>query len=208
VSSWDRLSPCYDWQLGLERPALQAAVELAAPRPEDRLLDLGTGTAALLRELARLPSRPREAVGVDTSPKMLGRARGLPPGWRLELGDAQSLPFADSSFDIVTATYLLHLLDPHGVRNVLLEARRLLAGGGRFVAVTPDASPTVHGRTYVVGVTNAARLAPWLFSGLRSYDPQPALVGSGFRVLATRLVTKGYRSLCVRAEPARLKWPA
>jgi ubiquinone/menaquinone biosynthesis C-methylase UbiE len=188
VSSWDRLSPCYDWQLGLERPALQAAVELAAPRPEDRLLDLGTGTAALLRELARLPSRPREAVGVDTSPKMLGRARGLPPGWRLELGDAQSLPFADSSFDIVTATYLLHLLDPHGVRNVLLEARRLLAGGGRFVAVTPDAS--------------------WLFSGLRSYDPQPALVGSGFRVLATRLVTKGYRSLCVRAEPARLKWPA
>jgi SAM-dependent methyltransferase len=124
-----------------------------------------------------------------------------PAGWRLQLGDARSLPFDDASFDLVTAAYLLHLLDREGVRSLLLEARRVLAGGGRLVAVTPLASPTLLGRAYAAGATATARLAPWLFSGLRSYNPQPALVSSGFRVVATRTVTKGYRSFCVRAEP-------
>ena len=46
------LGHVYDWQLPLERAALATAVELAAPRESERLLDVATGTGGLLRELS------------------------------------------------------------------------------------------------------------------------------------------------------------
>jgi len=41
----------------------------------------------------------------------LARVPTLEMGWKLVEGDARALPFADHSFDVVTATYLLHVLD-------------------------------------------------------------------------------------------------
>src|ERR687898_1390207 len=108
---WDRLAAAYDWQLPLERPALRALLGLLDVREDERLLDAGTGTGALLRELAR-QGQPRQAAGLDRSATMLARARPLlPPGWELVRGDAERMPFDDASFDVATAAYLLHILD-------------------------------------------------------------------------------------------------
>ena len=49
---WDRIARWYDIQLRLERPALRAAVDLLAAGPSDTVLDVGTGTGGLMRELA------------------------------------------------------------------------------------------------------------------------------------------------------------
>lgn len=136
---WDSRAAVYDWQLWLERPALAAALDLASTRPEERLLDLGTGTGALLRELARREERPHEAVGVDASAAMLARAPTLPAGWSLREADVTALPFPDASFEVVTAVYLLHVLERETRRGALVEARRVLAAGGRLVTVTPTA---------------------------------------------------------------------
>lgn len=95
------MAPVYDWQLPLERTSLAAAIKLADPRPDDVLLDAGTGTGGLLRELARGPRQPRRAFGVDASAAMLDRVGGLPLGWSLETGDARRLHFPDGMFSVV-----------------------------------------------------------------------------------------------------------
>ena len=92
--------------------------------PDDAVLDVATGTAAVARELVRQTGC--SVVGVDQSPEMLAEARR-----RLALTDesaritlveaaAEQLPFDDGSFDGLTAAYLLRYLDhlPAGVREL------------------------------------------------------------------------------------------
>src|SRR5918911_3963338 len=91
VTVWDRAARLYDFQLFLERTAIDQALELAAIRAGDRLLDLGTGTGAVLARLAARADAPREAVGVDCSASMLAAARALPG--RAGVHHARGRPF-------------------------------------------------------------------------------------------------------------------
>ena len=68
---------------------------------------------------------------IDQSPGML---RAHPARGKLSVGDAQALPFADSSFDVVMANHMLyHVPD---IEQAVLEARRVLKPDGIFVAAT------------------------------------------------------------------------
>ena len=134
--NWDRLSRQYDRQLWLERRAVEAALDMAAPTPETTLLDAGTGTGAVLRALATRAGRPRHVVGVDSSAAMLARVPPLPEGWHLQRADVAALPFDDASFDAATAVYLLHVLEPATRAAALAELRRVLRPGARLVTVT------------------------------------------------------------------------
>ena len=199
--NWDRAARFYDLQLPLERPALDAAVELAGAAPEDRLLDVATGTAGLLRRLARRPSRPKRAVGSDVSTEMLARAPTLPPGWELQPADARALPFPDASFDLATACYLLHLLTAPTRHQVLGEIARVLRPGGRLVTVTPAEPRTRAGRTVAAPVIALARRSSGLLAGLRPLDPTHELTAAGFALRCVRRVARGYPpSVCVLAE--------
>ena len=111
MTAWDRAARLYDFQLFLERRAIDRALELAAIGPGDRLLDLGTGTGGVLRRLAARADAPGEAVGVDRSASMLAAAEDLPTGYPLMRAEATALPFAEQSFDVVMAVYVSHLLD-------------------------------------------------------------------------------------------------
>lgn len=151
MTAWrrDRTARFYDLQVGLEGSAVDAAIDLAEFGADDRLLDLGTGTGALLRRLAGRAEAPDEAVGVDSSAAMLRRAPAMPEGWRLVQADAAHLPFPACSFDVVTAAYLLHLLEPAERAAVLAEAHRVVRPAGRLVAVTiapPRRSPGATAR--------------------------------------------------------------
>jgi len=93
-----------------------------------RLLDVACGTG----ELAAVAHwRGAHVTGVDLAGAMLARSRErLPHEVELREGDAQALPFADTSFDAVTLAFVLgHLADP---QRGLAEARRVLAPGGRM----------------------------------------------------------------------------
>lgn len=200
AATWDRLAPLYDWQLPLERPALRAAADLARPSPGDRLLDLATGTGAMLRELEAQPGAPDAAVGVDASARMLARVPPLPPGWELVRAEASELPLADDSFDLATAAYLLHLLAPPLRGAVLAELARVLRPGGRLVTVT--VAPPRHPRT-ARAVERAfdaglAHLGP--VAGLRPLDPRPDLVAAGFKPTEVRRTGRGYPSLIIASE--------
>lgn len=201
MTPWDRVASIYDWQLPLERRAIAVAIELADPRPNDSLLDLATGTGAVLGELARRGTRPDVAIGVDTSERMLARAQPLPPGWGLERADASRLPFEDEQFDCVIACYVLHLLDPPTLGRTLGETARVLRPGGRAVTVTPAVPRSSLASLYELIAAGVARVSASSL-GLRPMDPGPELARSGLMPVTGRYVRGGYPSLCVLARPA------
>jgi demethylmenaquinone methyltransferase/2-methoxy-6-polyprenyl-1,4-benzoquinol methylase len=96
------------------------------PRDGGHVLDVATGTGLVAAELLR---RGFEVTGVDQSPEMLARARER-FGPRIELAEssAESLPFAQGSFDHLTVTYLLRYVDDPGA--TLAELARVVRPGG------------------------------------------------------------------------------
>jgi ubiquinone/menaquinone biosynthesis C-methylase UbiE len=167
------------------------------PGREDSLLDVGTGTAALLAELARAPDPLETAIGVDRSARMLARAPRLPTGWRLVEGDAAELPFPDGSFDLVTASYLLHFMDPATRSRVIAEARRVLTPGGRLGVITVAPPAGRISALLSAPIRSLARRSEGVLAGLRPLDPTPELRAEGLRPLELRRVRIGYPSLCV-----------
>ena len=121
-----------------------ALVELLPHRRGLRVLDLGTGDGRLLRVVgAQVPLDV--AVGVDSSPEMLGRAHstdGNGEAWRFEQHDL-SLPLAvDGPFDVVVSGLAIHHLTDARKRSLFREAREMLAPGGLFANLDLVKLPT------------------------------------------------------------------
>lgn len=192
----------YDAQLRLERASLSTAIELVAPGTGDAVLDVGTGTAALLTLLARRPGHPRQVTGIDASAAMLRRAPPLPDGWSLLRADARRLPLTDASVDVVTCAYLLHLLDQPGRQAVLGEIARVLRPRGRAVLVTLELPSGLLGRSLLAPVQSALCRALGHGSGWCARDPRPDLAGTGLRLRSGRTCRRGYASLCLLVDRA------
>lgn len=203
---WDAQARGYGAQERLEARAVATALRLAQASEHDRLVDLGCGTGVILRALADRERRPRTAVGVDRSAGMLARVGPLPAGWHTIEADARSVPLPGASADVVTCSYLLHLLGPRDRAAVLAEARRLLApgDGSRLVVVSvwPDAR-TPGGRLLHAAFGAAARRYPSRLGGLAPHDPTGDLRQAGFVVTdRAALPRRGYPSIVLRARPA------
>lgn len=102
-------------------------LEWLAAQPGERILDLGCGDGQLTQRIAATGA---SVVGVDASPEMLAAARSR--GIDAHEGRAESLPFADQSFDAVFSNAALHWV--RGQDEMMAEVRRVLKPGGRFVA--------------------------------------------------------------------------
>jgi demethylmenaquinone methyltransferase/2-methoxy-6-polyprenyl-1,4-benzoquinol methylase len=125
----------------------QALVEAIAPRPDQRVLDVATGTGLVAFELVRRGAG--SVVALDQSEAMLAgaaaRRSAMPDlGARIELlrGEAERLPFADDEFDALTFTYLLRYVDDRA--GTMRELARVVKPGGRIGMVefgVPSAAP-------------------------------------------------------------------
>ena len=118
-------------------PLRQALLEIPGGARTARLLDVACGTGAFLAEVKR--NHPRLAVtGVDLSGPYLNLARRRLSAWSRTTvveANAESLPLAESSVDIVTCVYLLHELPRRARRAVAAECARVLRPGGRLILV-------------------------------------------------------------------------
>lgn len=118
-------------------PPLRAAIRRAGGAGRARLLDIGCGTGAFLREAKR--NYPRLAVtGLDLSAPYLALTRRRLAEWsRVTMVNAaaEAMPFATGHFDVVTCIYLFHELPPAVRRAVADEIRRVLKPGGTLVFV-------------------------------------------------------------------------
>lgn len=123
--------------LGLHRAWKAYAVAVANLREGDRVLDIAGGTGDLARAFARRVGESGLVLHTDINEAMLrqGRERLLDEGLALPtlLCDAEQLPLADASFDLVSVAF--------GLRNMthkeraLSEMARVLRPGGRLLVL-------------------------------------------------------------------------
>ena len=120
---WD--PECYAAQVRFVSDLGQPVIELLAPAPGERILDLGCGDGALSAVLA---DRGCQVLGVDSSPEMAAAA--VARGVHAQVMDAETLRF-DREFDAVFSNAALHwMTDPDAVIDGVWRA---LKPGGRFV---------------------------------------------------------------------------
>jgi ubiquinone/menaquinone biosynthesis C-methylase UbiE len=121
-----RHSETNPWNEQYDRPAIHALTGEVNGRD---VLDVGCAAGVLSAQLA---ARGASVVGVDVSPVMLDIARQRCPQARFHHADlAEPLDFPDHSFDLVTASLVMHYLPEWG--STLREFRRILRSGGALV---------------------------------------------------------------------------
>jgi len=157
-------------------------VELLAPRPGERILDVGCGDGALTEKLVALGC---DVVGIDSSTEQVAgaRARGLD----CRVASGEHLAFAHE-FDAVFSNAALHWM--RRPDSVIAGVRRALRPGGRFVGEMGG-----HGcvaaivAALTVGLArrgiDASACNPWYFPTVEDYAAR--LTAQGFTVDAITL---------------------
>jgi trans-aconitate methyltransferase len=164
-------------------PALGAPVlELLAPLPGERILDLGCGDGVLTERIAALGAT---VVAVDAGPDMIAAAQAR--GLDARVMDGQNLTFADE-FDAVFSNAALHWMRDQ--QAVLAGVHRALKRGGRFVAEMGG-----HNNTAAIIVAlsavlarrgiNAHQLCPWYFPSADAYRKKLEQAGFAVEEIAT-----------------------
>jgi demethylmenaquinone methyltransferase/2-methoxy-6-polyprenyl-1,4-benzoquinol methylase/phosphoethanolamine N-methyltransferase len=113
-------------------------IEVSLLKPGESLLDVGCGTGGVT-----IPGKLRVgpggiAAGIDPSPEMIAvsqqkaKRKGLEIDFRV--GVIEALPFPDASFDVVTASLMVHHLPSDDLqRRGFAEIHRVLKPGGRLL---------------------------------------------------------------------------
>jgi demethylmenaquinone methyltransferase/2-methoxy-6-polyprenyl-1,4-benzoquinol methylase len=217
------IAPGYDranhvLSLNVDRYWRRVTVKSVWPDREGPLLDVCTGTGDLALAYYRATSGKYPIVGADFCPQMLLIARekarrlGAEPTIGFVEADAQALPFAGGTFQIVTVAF--------GLRNVadtdrgLSEMMRVLKPGGRL-AVLEFSSPTrqpmraayaiylrhVLPRVGQFLVRNRAGAYNYLTDSVGEFSAGPSvaarMLAAGFSTVDVRPLTFGIATLYV-----------
>lgn len=102
----------------------------------ERVLDVGSGTGVLAREVATRIGGDGMVVGVDPNPGMLAVAQSITPAVEWREGVAESLPFPDESFDAAVSQFSLMFFRDQS--RAVREMLRVLRPGGRMAVVVWD----------------------------------------------------------------------
>ena len=136
---------------------------LLAPKPGERILDLGCGTGQLTSALAESGAT---VIGMDVSPEMLAQARANYPALEFIQGDASNFTLPEPVDAILSNAALHWVRDAEGVGA---SVARALKPGGRFVA-------ELGGHGNVQSVVDALRAVlgpgapvPWYFPTIGEY---------------------------------------
>jgi SAM-dependent methyltransferase len=158
-----------------------------APRPGERVLDLGCGDGALTEAIAAAGA---SVVGIDAAPDMVRAARER--GLDARVADGLALPFDCAGFDAVFSNAALHWMSRHPAA-VAAGVHRALRPGGRFVGEFGG-----HGNVAAITVAlvavlrrrgiDGAALIPWYFPTPEAY--RAVLEGAGFAVERIELVSR------------------
>lgn len=123
------------------------------------ILDVGCGIGQFFVG-AGLLGTGRRLVGLDVVPQVLDHGRARFPEIDFTLGQAEALPFADASFDLVVARVSLNYTD---LSRSLPEIARVLAPGGRLWATLHPVSRTFEECARALRQRQAGDLAVRMF---------------------------------------------
>ena len=119
-----------DWaefQEPQHRPKYEDGIRRTRIGPGRSVLDLGCGAGVFCRLAADAGA---SVTGIDAAPALVEIARERVPDGRFDVGDIQTLPYEDRSFDVVTAFNSLQFV--RGPLVVLAEARRVTRPHGNI----------------------------------------------------------------------------
>ena len=129
----------YDRYMGplLFEPYAKLVAERCAALQPDRILETAAGTGIVTRAVHRAAPRA-QVVATDINPAMLEFARHALRSQHVSFqpGDAQNLPFADRSFDVILCQFGV-MFFPDKIR-ANQEARRVIRPDGNYLLVTFD----------------------------------------------------------------------
>jgi len=137
---------------------IAARLGVTADRRRQRALDVGCGAGRSTAPLAQLAGT---IVGVEPAPAMLEHHAAVAPAAWFVVGDAEALPFAGRTFDVITCAGALNYTD---VDRALAEIARVLARAGALAVYDFSAGRRCRG---------AADLEGWFEAFERRY-PFPA----------------------------------
>ena len=125
---------------GRDEDARQA-IRLSGLAAGEVVVDIGCGPGAAVRQAVRAGAR---AIGIDPAPIMLRTARVLTRrGVSYRKGAAEQLPVDDGTAQVAWSIATVHHW--RDLDTGLREVRRVLAPGGRFVAIERHTRPDAHG---------------------------------------------------------------
>ena len=158
-------------------------LELLAPKPGERILDVGCGDGVLTKKIADMGC---EVVAVDSSTAFIESARKL--GLDAHVVDAVALPYCEE-FDAVFSNAVLHWIKR--ADEMIAGVHRSLRPGGRFVAECGGFGCVDKIRRALVaaldkrGINGEARV-PWYFPTPGDYATRHER--AGFRVDSLALI--------------------
>lgn len=129
ANAYDRFVGRYSYAL------CDALVQAVGPTAEPSVLDVGAGTGVGTRRLVELVG-PERVTAVDASEPFTAALRERFPDVDVRLGQAESLPFADDTFDLAVALLVVNFMSdaPAGVA----EMKRVTRPGGAVAACVWD----------------------------------------------------------------------
>lgn len=163
----------------------ESLIDLLAPRPGERILDLGCGSGQLTAKIAESGA---EVVGIDRSAEMIAEARRNFPSLRFELGDAANFT-VDTPFDAAFSNAALHWVK--NADGAAASVARSLRSGGRFVM-------EMGGKGNTQAVLDAMREVagpvetPWYFPSVGEYTS--LLERHGFEIAFATLFDRPTRA--------------
>ncbi len=166
----------YDRSHSFVYKAAADMLELLAPQPGERIVDVGCGTGPLT---AMIAERGARVIGLDQSPEMIAAARKQFPGLTFDLADATCFTVSEQQ-DAVFSNAVLHWVHPPGAAVAAIADA--LRPGGRFVAEFGGKgcmARTIAAVNRALGEPDLGR-RPWYFPSVGEYTP--LLEEHGFEV--------------------------
>jgi len=198
--NFDFIAPFYDlgiWFISLflggEQGLREEFIREAMPLEGKKTIELFAGTATLSLLAVKYGAK---AVATDISAPMLrvaavkSKKKGIP--LCLAISDSASLPFRDCSFQLALISMGLHEVEPVKTKSAIMEASRVLEGGGRLVIedyYRASGMARVIQRLFF-GFTEGKEVRDWLNS-----DIQGLLRGAGFKDFRRKFIKKGLLQL-------------
>ncbi|ACM20425.1 SAM-dependent methyltransferase, type 11 [Geotalea daltonii FRC-32] len=181
---YDRVSGIYDiWGRLAESHARRRAIDLAAIRDGETVLEVAVGTGLAFLEIVKRNPHGRN-MGIDLSQGMLSRARKRLAqvrggNYEFSTGSAFHLQAENDSVDLLVNNYMFDLIPYEDMDKILAEFRRVLKKEGRLVLVNMTRGERFGSRLY----ETLYRLSPRAMGGCRGVCLSDKLREHGFFVV-------------------------
>lgn len=194
---FDRLAGGYDDVLPTFAELGRQLIDWLDPVPGTRVLDIGAGRGAISAAAA---ARGCRVTAVDAAPAMVARLAREHPDVRASVMDAHRLAFGDASFELVTAGFVMHVVDRPAV--VAAEVRRVLTAGGILTAGGTFAVAVPGGPQDEAGCDFYPRVLAEFerYTGLPVFRPLP-------QVTRDTLVRAGFTAVEQHRAEVRMRLP-